>query len=651
MNNDDMFTIYLPSNSPGAKAQSLSEDTLTQVSSWYKTTLDGTIDLDGDGWEVGLAEICFPSKLLSLLEEFEIGIAIINPPQCFVKKVRQEHLEKLKARNEAPAGDNISIAQTFPLLDYISEYFGEEDESDGKITIATPPAQAVASVSGDGKITVEVYPAEPVASLDGNDDVVSKTPVIPEPAPRPDRSELLTKTTPESPAVVPAESTTSTPTAKVVDRSQMRQDTTELSGLSILARVKQKPSLPPPAYANQDMPGTINVDDLPGTINVHDMVESIIEGVRAKFFGLKEPDSTTGIRKTSKTTNTEKSPTSAQKPGRKKYKWYIFRAHLIALGEILPIENTLYPEICRIPGGFYASRGELVNILNQRMAYFLNNRTYPGRDWSMLLFEPFFHGRDSGLVTVSTGFFDPLTDTGSPYIHLVPTITSLRALKFLGLDLSKWKWNASLRTYVYTIAEKSEYMRRDSAVPITLPIRGPNDVVPMFRKAGTGPTLFSANEANDLGTARIRINYEKLEKFFVSDFAQQRNNLLKPKTSPPQFLFVYVDIARPVVVGNTRASVLRITSLKSREDSNIQTNASAAAGISNPAFVRYYQNEPERFTHIIYVPVSRRSFNTITVFLSDENGSQLAFDEGTVYVVLQFRKRLPFSQLITAMST
>lgn len=655
-----MFTIYLPSNSPGAEAQSLSEDQNNLVSSWYKTTLDGTIDLDGDGWEVGLAEICFPSKLLSLLEEFEIGIVIVNPPECFVKKVREEHLKKLQATNQLPPGDNVTIATMFPVLDYGSIYFGgettkgtikldkgveserranldnvrkedeedEEEEEDGddvlvaaesassSDTIATQPGNvtsqsATAASTTAGRPGITASTSSPTATVSGGSRVSS---------------------TGASGGVVGSKTTITKTSAErskseTVNRSKLRSDTSPLSGLQILERIAHRPSeKPPPEYASKDTPGIINVDD---------MVKAV---AAAAGRDITKVDPKT-------------KPTQLFTGPRRTHGWYTFRLYTIALGEILPIENTLYPELSRIPAGFYSSRGELVNLLNERMTYFLNNRTYPARDWSIMLFEPFFHGRDSGMVTVSAGFFDPLTDATSPYIHLVPTINSLRALKFLGFDLSKWKWNSTLKTYVYTIPENSEYVRRDSATPIRLLPRGANDTVPMFVKPNVGTTVFSAAESDDLAIARLLINYKKLEKLFVSDFAQRRNNLLKPKTNPPQFLFVYVDVARPVAVGNTRASVLRITSLKSREDSIIQTNATAAAGTSTqPSFVRYYQNEPERFTQIIYVPVSRKSFNTITVFLSDENGSQLSFDEGTVYLVLQFRKRLPFSMFLNAIS-
>lgn len=201
----------------------------------------------------------------------------------------------------------------------------------------------------------------------------------------------------------------------------------------------------------------------------------------------------------------------------------------------------------------------------------MNNRSYPARDWSMMLFEPFFHGRDSGMVTISAGFFDPITYATSPFLHLAPTINSLRVLKFLGLDLNKWQWNSTLKTYVYTVTEGSGYIRRDSPVPIKMPAK-PSSPLFMDRKYGVPETiLLTANESRVLNESKQLIVYELLEKPYVSNFSERWSNRLRPKTRPPQFLFVYVDVARPVAVGNTRASVLRITSLKSRED-NSQTS-------------------------------------------------------------------------------
>jgi hypothetical protein len=63
MARERVFTIYLPSNSPGAEPLHESEDTTSTISSYYKTTLDSTIDLTGE-WTVGLAEVSSGSAVV-----------------------------------------------------------------------------------------------------------------------------------------------------------------------------------------------------------------------------------------------------------------------------------------------------------------------------------------------------------------------------------------------------------------------------------------------------------------------------------------------------------------------------------------------------------------------------------------------------------
>lgn len=738
MNREDVFTIYLPSNSPGAEAQSLSEDKANQVSSWYKTTLDSTIDLEGDGWEVGLAEICFPSKLLSFLEEFEIGIVIVNPPQVFLKSTRQRYIDSLyKTKNPT-----MTVAHVIPEIDYIANRFGTEGR-DGRITIRPTfyaPTPLIPSLP-DELEGVELWlepedEEEEDEETDIPDQDIVKTgetggddrssffaPPLPKSELSSSSSSSSSKTTPISTTTTTTTTTATTPTTttttttivptttaaaatttatttttttntstqsqrqpipsrsqgteggaadggddlsktrKSILRSLVRSDPTDLSETRLWERIGRPPQ---DILAESSAPGFIKINEeegrlipnpywdpnVPGGVDVNSLLWKLLMRSRGN---IKEPDSVVPIASSPSSTSSVPSTTEADK----KKNWYVLRLYYLNVRTTLPIESSLYPEIAKIPAGFYSSRGELVNILNERMALLINNRTYPARDWSSMLFEPFFHGRDSGMVTVSTGFFDPLTYATSPYIYLTPTINSLRVLKFLGLDLKKWKWNDLLKTYVFTVEPNKRYIRRDSPVPIPMPDLRAFTYMFMERFPGVPDTIIlSEKEASDLNTRKHMLSYELQEKFYVSEFSERFSHLLQPKTRPPQFLFVYVDVARPVVIGNTRASVLRITSLKSREHIG-QTNETVAAGSSNPPPPpppslhhpsTYYQNEPERFTQIIYVPVSRKSFNSITVFLSDENGSQLAFDEGTVYVVLQFRKRLPISTVIRAIS-
>ena len=674
MNYEDSFTIYLPSNSPGAEPLSLSEDQDQQISSHYKTTLDGTIDLDGDGWEVGLAEICFPSKLLSLLDGFEIGVLIVNPPKRFTRSYREK---EVKQRNLATPPPRSILSVDDPLSFDDDEFYrmGEEN-ADGQLVIMPPvmigntgiylPSYTIPIPPNRGPTSETELPAADDAAA-----ITSSSPSLPPAESTPTAmaktgdvssqaaeniGDAVTASSPSKNASIkPTEAAAAAAavqaapqTPKLVDRESLRvlnAGSGSFIGSNIMKSIGFRPKLlRPPVYANPETPGQINVDDI---------FEAYASG------NVTVTGSIDGGSTTTTTTTTASAPVN--NIGRI---WYTAHTFSIAMGETVSVECKLYPELFTIPPGFYASRGELVNIMNERLAFLVNNRTFPNRLWSPILYEPYFHGRDSGMITVSAGFYEPCSSATSPYVHLVPTISSLRVLKFLGFNLSHWKWNQEMKTYVYTIPKDTPYIRRDQPLPITMPTVSDieKEGMSMWRKTSAQIyEIYTAEEIAEIKKAREKILYESLEKRYVLNFSEQRKQLLKPKTTPPQFLFVYVDVARPVAIGNTRASVLRITSLKSREDtlmlsasassqSSSSTSASALPLTQHPSFAKYYQNEPERFNQVIYVPVSRKSFNTITVFLSDENGSQLSFDEGTVYIVLQFRKRIPMSALFNAMS-
>lgn len=98
VSHSDSFTVYLPSNSPGSVPQAKSENPSAAVSAWFKARLDQTYELEGDHWEIGLAEICFPSELLSHIEEeFTVGIRILNPLKNWTKKVRNDYISTFVA--------------------------------------------------------------------------------------------------------------------------------------------------------------------------------------------------------------------------------------------------------------------------------------------------------------------------------------------------------------------------------------------------------------------------------------------------------------------------------------------------------------------------------------------------------------------------
>lgn len=741
MNNEDNFTIYLPSNSPGAEAQSLSEDSDKQVSSWYKTTLDGTIDLDGEGWEAGLAEICFPSKLLSLIDEFKIGICICNPPKRLVKKLRIERLKALRKPEDQNTEVNVDIAheeldagcisvgdedafgelklndhgkQVFAVVspnlirrddDYDEPESTDEDEDDddpnAPIIIPTLPGDSTPpAVPGTGGRLVRSTSEEQQQQQHPWTTSTTTTTTTTTPA-----STSVAGSTPSSTPAVQATATTTVsipavvtaaaavPVASSVNKGQtkkgrrkgkrknqkdatqepivvaekptapqepqfkimrsvLRSNPSNMSNTEVLksiAATKPKSTSPPTLTIDSSAgPGYINVDDWyrwleanKAAAEAEERKKKEEEAAKASSAKPKVPVLSTGVE-----SFIEKAT------------WYHPNYDEIAEGVVQQIEHVSHPELSSVPAGFYPTRSELVNILNERLCFLLNNRSFPHRDISMLLFEPFFHGRDTGMVTISTGFFEPINGLSSPYTHLVPTISSESVLKFLGLDRNKWKWSSELSTFVYTIAPGSFYSRRNSPQLVLLPQQSPEKWM-RYTTREKYLHLLTRDECKELHEARLRVAFESQEKPYVLNYNEQKHHLLKPKVMPPQFLFVYVDVARPVAVGNTRAAVLRITSLKSRQDSFSQVSTTAAAAASSSSsslslppssFVRFYQNEPERYTHILFVPVSRKSFNTITVFLSDEYGSQLSFDEGTVYVVLQFRKRTPITSLISSLN-
>jgi hypothetical protein len=82
MTRERVFTVYLPSNSPGAEPLHESEDKSSTISSYYKTTLDSTIDLTGE-WSVGLAEV---SSVAALCDPLFNGMhRYVFRPNCSLK--------------------------------------------------------------------------------------------------------------------------------------------------------------------------------------------------------------------------------------------------------------------------------------------------------------------------------------------------------------------------------------------------------------------------------------------------------------------------------------------------------------------------------------------------------------------------------------
>lgn len=558
MPRESVFTVYLPSNSPGAEPLQQSEDQSNMISSYYKTTLDSTIDLVGE-WSVGLAEICFPSKLLSEIDEFKIGVVIMNPADSWQLEVRRKYLADRKGQSLQAA--EVGNPNSWPIdgLDMKVIPYGVE-KTEGIITVNeenlnlpffkpfTDSHLRTGIVSDDGKPQARAKASTPVS-----------------------RAEVMEMSAGNSSAHNVVEAT------GIVNMTDIMKDWI-VKG-PIHPKIVPAPTVPAPT-----------IDWVTRTVPEYER-----------------------NRRWSRTAYNE-----------------------IAVGKKLLLEiPATFSGLDVIPKSFYQSRNELVSILNERMNLIVQNRSYPHKKYSDVLTAPFLHGRDSGVVSVLCGFVDRFNSTYTPYTHLSPVIYSEKVIKFLGFDRKRWKYDPIIRGFIYSVTPGDHYARRDSAAPILLPIATQGIKVyeehasdDRYKESNIFNDIFLNDQFDMLYESMLQFIWEKIERgSIITHWAEKRLSLLHPKLSKPQFLYLYCDIASPSHIGNMKAAVLRITSLKTRDE------ASSAA-----ATTRYYQNEPEKFVHILRAPVSRKSFNSITVFLSDEFGSQLIFDEGTVYVVLEFKR-------------
>ena len=85
-------------------------------------------------------------------------------------------------------------------------------------------------------------------------------------------------------------------------------------------------------------------------------------------------------------------------------------------------------------------------------------------------------------------------------------------------------------------------------------------------------------------------------------------------------LYVYADIVEPHPVGDTQANLLRIVPVKDEEEGGIVS---------------------EEFATPLYFRLSRTHFNTVTIFITDDNGNEVPFEDATVQVTLHFDRALP----------
>ena len=79
-------------------------------------------------------------------------------------------------------------------------------------------------------------------------------------------------------------------------------------------------------------------------------------------------------------------------------------------------------------------------------------------------------------------------------------------------------------------------------------------------------------------------------------------------------LYVYADIVEPHLVGDTQANLLRIAPVKDKEGRIVS----------------------EEFAIPLYFGLSRSNFNTVTIFITDDNGYEVPFKDATVQVTLHF---------------
>ena len=86
---------------------------------------------------------------------------------------------------------------------------------------------------------------------------------------------------------------------------------------------------------------------------------------------------------------------------------------------------------------------------------------------------------------------------------------------------------------------------------------------------------------------------------------------------PIQSMFVYCDIVEPRIVGDTTASLLRIVPVE---------------GQSGDLITRIYEN-------IHYIPIQRKQFQTLEIYIRDHTGQKVPFERGTLNVTLHFRQR------------
>ncbi len=85
---------------------------------------------------------------------------------------------------------------------------------------------------------------------------------------------------------------------------------------------------------------------------------------------------------------------------------------------------------------------------------------------------------------------------------------------------------------------------------------------------------------------------------------------------PLNSLFVYCDIAEHVPIGDTAAPLLRCVNIKGKRGENV---------------CMLYDNP-------IYVPVQKKSFDTVEINIMTDSGDPVPFEGGRSSVTLHFRR-------------
>ena len=86
---------------------------------------------------------------------------------------------------------------------------------------------------------------------------------------------------------------------------------------------------------------------------------------------------------------------------------------------------------------------------------------------------------------------------------------------------------------------------------------------------------------------------------------------------PIQSLYVYSDLIESRIVGDVSAPLLRIV----------------------PVLGKHGETVMKSYENVHYIPIQRRSFETVEIDIRDRTGKKVPFERGTLNVTLHFRRR------------